>query len=125
MKRMGGRWSLSNWEVDRTMSTTLKRVPGEVGADHDEMLAWADIHSKRVRGEFIRWLLKSRFQVAAPEDPAASTVGKYPPLELFMKHLADDGFYTRNEPEDILARRFTRRVLCHLLKGVRFVRKPV
>src|SRR3989304_5803561 len=107
------------------MSTDTTRVASKVGKDHDEMMAWADIHRQRVRGEFIRWLLKSPFQVAAPEDPAASTVGKYTPIGFFTEHLADNGFYTRNEPEDILARRFTRRVLCHLLKGVRFSRKPV
>ena len=103
------------------MSTDLKRV----GDDHEEMLAWAEIHRTSVRREFIRWLLSSRLRVACDADPPETTVGRHTPMKLYIKYLAQAGINTTSDPEDVLARRFTKRVLCHLLKGVRFARKPV
>ena len=75
--------------------------------------------------EFIRWLLSSRLRVACDADPPETTVGRHTPMKLYIKYLAQAGINTTSDPEDVLARRFTKRVLCHLLKGVRFARKPV
>jgi hypothetical protein len=107
-----------------TTEPSTPRVLYQPGPDHQELLEWAETHTRPLRSAFIKWLLSSRLQVATPEDDPAKTVGKYTGIRLYCEHLTKTGAFSGGTPEAALARRFTRRLLCHLLKGIRFTRKP-